>query len=274
MKQDDAKGGEAPGPAYKVNVLERAASILHAFSLDRPSLSLAEIARATDLHRSTVLRMLSTLVHSGLVMRDEETGQYSLGYEIIAMADIARAGTGVSDWARPVMKAIREELNETVVLSVRSGDFRVDVDQAIAQQAIRRVVALGEHKLLTVGAPSMAILSRLPEDELAPLLDRLRAPTLAKIPDYDFDALPARLAELRERGYHEHLSHFDVSGHPGSVGIAAPVLGKRGEVVAALGVSVPTGRYNDKLRDRIIAAVRRGAAETSARLGHVAGQAA
>lgn len=258
----------ASGPAYKVNVLERAVAILQVFTLDRFSLTLAEISRATGLHRSTVLRLLSSLSHAGLVLRDEETGQYSLGYEMIAMAEVARAGTGVSEWARPVMRAMREELNETVVLSVRSGDYRVDVDQVIGNQAIRRVVALGEHKPLTIGAPSLAILSGLSDDEVLGIVERLTDVTLSRMPDFDRPGLPAKLAALRENGFHEHMSHYGPDGKPGSAGIAAPVLGRRGEVVAAIGVSVPIGRFGIRDRERIIEIVRRGAAETSARLGN------
>ncbi|MDF0599296.1 IclR family transcriptional regulator [Psychromarinibacter sp. C21-152] len=263
----DGSDRTGDGPAYKVNVLDRAISVLQAFSVGAPHMTLAQLSRATGLHRSTVLRLLSTLAHSGLVIRDDETGQYSLGYELIAMAEVAKAGSGIADWARPVMKEIRDRLNETVALSVRSGDYRVDIDQLVANQPIRRVIAMGEHKLLTFGAPSLAIMSALPEAEAEAIVERLMPKTREAFPDFDIGAFRAQLQKVRERGYHEQHFQFGPGSWSGSVGFAGPVFGRRGEVVAAMGVSVPSGRMNDELRARAIAEVVEGCAAIGARLG-------
>ena len=255
------------GPAYKVNVLERSISVLQAFTFERPHMTLAEISRATSLHRSTVLRLLSTLAHAGLVIRDGETGQYALGYEIIAMAEVARAGSGVANWAHPVMKEISDRLNETVVLSVRLGDYRVDIEQVVGNQAIRRVVTLGEHKLLTFGAPSLSIMSGLPEAEARQIVERLRPQTLQRNPDFDEAEYFRRIEAVRRNGYHEQRSQFGAGSWSGSVGVAGPVFGRRGEVVASLGISVPSGRMTPELLERVKAEVLQGCVAVGALLG-------
>ena len=255
------------GPTYKVNVLDRAIGVLQAFSAERPRLTLAEVSRATGLHRSTALRLLSTLAHHGLVTRDADTGAYALGYEIIAMAETARAGTGLADWARPVMKDIAARLNETVVLSVRSGDARVDIDQVVANQPIRRVVTLGEHKLLTFGAASLSIMSALPPVEAQAIFDRLRDRTFATYPAFDEPAFWDQLAAIRDCGFHEQRTQYGQGTWAGSVGIAGPIHGRRGEVLGALGVTVPTARWSDDLRAAVIDQVRDGCAAITARVG-------
>lgn len=260
-----SKSGE--GPTYKVNVLDRAVGVLQAFTVERPSLTLAEISRATGLHRSTALRLLSTLAHHGLVIRDEDTGAYGLGYEIIAMAETARAGSGLTEWARPVMKEVSERLNETVVLSVRTGDHRVDIDQVVANQPIRRVIAIGEHKLMTFGAPSLSIMSGLPESDARAMFERLRERTFEKYENYDEDQFWQRLENIRQNGFHEQKSQYGKGTWAGSVGIAGPIYGRRGEVIGALGVSVPSGRWSDELREKVIEEVRAGCAAVAARMG-------
>ncbi len=250
-----------------MNVLERAIGVLQAFTVERPHMSLAEVSRATGLHRSTVLRLLSTLTHSGMVSRDSETGQYSLGYEIIAMSETARAGSGIIEQARPVMKDISDRLNETVILSVRTGDYRVDIDQIVAQQPIRRVVTLGEHKLLTFGAPSLSIMSALAMDEAEKILARLMVRTRDLAPEFDVAQFWDRLKMLREQGYNEQRSAYGPGSWSGSVGIAGPIMDRRGGVVGALGVSVPSGRITDDLRARMIDEVREGCIAIAARIG-------
>ena len=78
------------GERYRVNVLDRAVAILKAFDLSHPSLTLSEVAVRAKLHTSTCLRLLTTLRHHGMVSRDEGSGRYCLGYEILALAEVAR----------------------------------------------------------------------------------------------------------------------------------------------------------------------------------------
>ena len=265
-------GGEKPdavsadGPAYKVNVLDRAITVLQAFTHKAPRQTLAQLSRATGLHRSTVLRFLSTLEHAGFVVRDE-SGAYSLGYEIIAMAEVARTGSGISDWARPVMIEVGEALNETVVLSVRSGDHRVDIEQIVAKRPIRRVVALGERKPLTVGAPSMAFMAHLPMDEVRGIVARVGAETDEKWGPFDAAAYLDRLEAVRRDSLRVMESQFDLGQYSGTIGIAGPVFGRRGEVVAAFGVTIPMSRMSDEFRTAAMAAVQEGCAAISARIG-------
>ncbi|MCR8726161.1 IclR family transcriptional regulator [Frigidibacter sp. ROC022] len=259
--------GSTDGPTYKVNVLERAISILQAFSSETPRMSLSEIARATGLHRSTALRLLSTLTHAGMVNRDAVTGRYALGYEVIAMAEVARIGTGIVDCARPVIREMSERLNETVVLSVRSGDFRVNVEQVIGNQVVRSVVELGNQKPLTIGVPSLLILSSLPTEEVHAIAERVMPLTLAQDPEFSLEKLDRRLTQIRSDGYYMNMTHFRPDGTPGSSAIAAPIRARRGEVVATISVSLPIGRMTEATQAEAIAEALRGAEEVSARLG-------
>jgi DNA-binding IclR family transcriptional regulator len=80
----------------------------------------------------------------------------------------------------------------------------------------------------------------------------------------DPDRLKASLQEIREKGYAEAgQEQYDDSG----IGIVAPVKGVRGEVVAALGVSIPRFRYTEELRAQILPAVVEAAAKVSRSVG-------
>ena len=86
-------------------------------------MSLAEIVHAVKLPKTTVFRVLSSLAARGFCQWDAQTGKYSLGFELLRLADIRRRQSNVHDVALPVMREIRNEVNETVILSVRSGRF-------------------------------------------------------------------------------------------------------------------------------------------------------
>jgi len=245
---------------YKVNVLDRSVAILETLSQFGPSLTQAEIAKLTNLHVSTCMRLLINLRHHGLVGKDEDSGRYRLGYRLIDWAEGARGSSGLVDIARPVMRELCNTFNETVVLSVMSGDHRVDIEQFVGRQSIRRVVTLGVEKPLYAGAASRVLLSGLSTAELDSYLERVELQKLATHTITDPEQLKASLQEIRENGYAEAgQEQYEDSG----MGIVAPVKGVRGEVVAALGVSIPRFRYSEELRERILPAVLEAAAKVS-----------
>lgn len=263
-RREAAEETETGTRPYQVNVLDRAVAILDAFAQSGPSLSLSEIASQTGLHVSTCLRLLSNLKHHGLVARDEDSGRYRLGYRLLAMAEMARGSTGLVETALPVMRELSRQFNETVVISVRSGDHRVDLEQVVGQQSVRRVVTLGIEKPLYAGAASRVLLSGLSAAELESYLERVELKKLATRTITDADELKATLARIRTAGYAESVQEqFDDSGG----GIVAPVFGGRGEVVAALGISVPQFRFTAELRTQLIPAVIAAAQRVSQTIG-------
>lgn len=249
---------------YRVNVLDRAVAVLKAFTLSEPSLTLSEIAQRADLHVSTCLRLLSTLRHHGLVSRNEEDGRFRLGYEVLAIAEIARSGSGLVDWAMPVMRELNEQFDETVVISARIGDFRIDLDQIVGQQAVRRVIAIGERKPLYAGAASRVLLSGLSDDDFEAFLDRVPLRKLADQTVTDRDTLRRLVAQTRIDGYAESVQ--EQSDH-GGAGVSAAIYGARNEVVGAIGVSVPQFRFTPSLRAQLIPAILNGAARISRTVG-------
>ncbi len=252
------------GERYKVNVLDRAIAVLKVFDASHASLTLSEIAARAELHVSTCLRLLSTLRAHGMVRREEASGRYSLGYEILALAEIARTSGGLADWARPVMRELCDQFGETVVLSVRSGDHRIDLDQAIGQQNVRRVIALGERKPLYAGAASQVLLSGFTDAEVDDYLGRV---ALVKLAEHTVTE-PARLrriiARIRREGFAESIQQQSDSG---GAGVAAGIFDGRRDMVGAIGISVPQYRFTPALRRRLSTGVMTAADKISRILG-------
>ncbi|UJQ93362.1 IclR family transcriptional regulator [Mariluticola halotolerans] len=252
-----AADGKRP---YKINVLDRVVGILEAFARRGSNLSLSEIAQETDLHVSTCLRLLSNLQFHGLVTKEEDSGRYRLGYRFLALAEVARGQSGLVETARPIMRDLSRKFNETVVFSVRSGDFRIDLEQIVGLQAVRRVVTLGIEKPLYAGAASRVLLSGMSEVELDRYLARVKLKKLATRTITDVQVLKASLVDIRTQGYAKSVQEqFDDSGG----GIVAPVYGVRGEVAAALGISVPQFRFSEALQELLVPEVLKAASQVS-----------
>ncbi len=247
-------------PAYRVNVLERAIDVLEAFERAGLALRLADVAAAASLHPTTALRLLTILCHRGLVMRDGETGRYSLGYGLLALAEVAKNRAGLVERCIPTMRRLRDSLNETTLLSVRDSEWRVDIEQLVGLQENRLVVSVGTRKLLYVGAASKLLLSAMKNDEIDDYLTRTPLVARGEQTIVDPNALRTELARIRSRGYSESLSEGPSRG----AAVAAPVF-ESDVMVASLSVFLPGHRYRRHLRRGLIETVCAAAASLSQR---------
>jgi len=75
-----------------VAAVDRAFLILSAFREDDPALSLAVLARRTGLYKSTILRLMQSLMRAGFVTRLPD-GNYVVGGEPARLARLQTAIT-------------------------------------------------------------------------------------------------------------------------------------------------------------------------------------
>jgi IclR family acetate operon transcriptional repressor len=122
-----------------VRALERGLRVLKALST-APELSLAELSREVDLPASTAYRILETLRQQSFVLQHQESGRYRLGIRAFEVGSAYLSGERLHEVARPVMRNLAVDLNETVNLAVLDGADAVYVHQVEGQH--RRLLRL------------------------------------------------------------------------------------------------------------------------------------
>jgi len=267
---DTKPSGSAKTPAlrnetdrYNVSAVARALDVLQAFTYQQPELSLTAIASATGLHKATAFRLLATLSGGGMIIKDPGTGLYRLGFTLIALSEVAKTSTGFVAQARPFMRQIRDDLNETVYIAVRVGDDRINLDQLEGIRDFRRVVTLGKPSPLYVGSTSHVILAALSDEEITAYVARTEL--VAPFPGARIDAtiLWDAIANVRRNGYAEtHNKRLDEGAS-----ISALVRGAGNQMMGALTISIPIMRYSGSVRSRAITAVTVAAQTLSRQLG-------
>jgi len=248
--QDAAAGAGDPDAGQGkagVQAIDRAVAILQCFDARRPTLGISEISRATGLSTTTTHRLLAAMSSNRLVRRTSDR-RYGLGPMLVQLARSGALPTTLRDTALPFMTALRDEVDETVGLHelLPTGE-RVVVDQQESRQELRRTYTdIGVPLELPHGAPGKAILSMLPVDQQESWLSR---PITALTPKTvtDPDALRAELAEARSRGW----AGSNAERTSGIRAVAAPIFDHTGQVVGALGLSVPEVRMGDTRADEL-----------------------
>ncbi|WP_435743353.1 IclR family transcriptional regulator [Microbacterium sp. PMB16] len=194
--------------------LSRGIRILEILADAARPLAIDEVAARLGVHRSIAYRLLRTLEHHGLVIRDAGGG-VSLGARMAALA--AGVAPDLQAEALPELTAIANELGMTCFLAVLDGEDCITLASVEPRHAIASVAQRpGARHPVTIGAPGKAILAQVPVDEWP-------AGTSAEL-RRDVDL-------TRERGY--GTSHDEVI--PTVQSVAAP-LALRGRRPAAIAV--------------------------------------
>ena len=237
--------------------------VLEVFGRKSGPLALSAVVEATGKPKSTVHRILSTLVNVGFVAQDSGTGLYHLTLKVWRLGMSALSELDVLKVSRPHLESLMKEADETVHLSMldASGDV-VYVSKVESPRSIRVQTQIGRLVPSWCTATGRALLAFNPV-----AAERvLSVPRTARTPKSETD--PGRLhkilADVASKGY----AVTKEENHPEMGGIAAPIRDHGGAVVAACGIAVPSFRMDKQLVQRCIPLVLAAADAISSDLGY------
>jgi DNA-binding IclR family transcriptional regulator len=242
-----------------IQVIERMAKLLDAISVHDEPASLKLLSAETRLHPSTAFRILSSLIEQGFVERTER-GNYRLGRTLIRLGSRAGSDADIRKIALPLMEALRDELGETVNLTIREGDEVVYIERALARRMMRVEQVIGSRAPLHVTAVGKLMLGEQGEAACRSYAQRTGLPpytgnTLNKV-----NALVQHCMETSSQGY--ALDNEEAELGVGCIGTL--VYDGSGHVVAGLSISAPIERR----REEWVALVIEAAADISRQLGY------
>jgi IclR family KDG regulon transcriptional repressor len=223
-----------------LSAVDRADRALGLFSRERPEWTAADAARALGVSRSEADGVLAMLAGLGL-LRGPDDGRYRLGWRTLSLAAALLRTSPFRGEGSRILTELAEQSGETVLLTAWERD---------------RIVCIARHDgVAPVPAPFPEVGERLPDVRTA-----AAKVLLAGRPAADRDELPRALQleldAVRSSGYAcapEPLV-------PDVCSIAAPVVDRSGEVVAAVSMAIPAARWRGaQLRHR--RAVTRAAAD-------------
>jgi len=257
-KSSPRAGREAAGEPRMdqsaIEAVDRAGRILFALAASPRESSLLEVANRAGLSKPTAFRILATLVTEGLATQNRETASYRLGVLPLGLASSVLQSLPVRTIAHPIMTAIRDKVNESVVLCVRDHDFRVNVDAVEAINAISQNQQIGVPIPLYAGATSRVFLAAMEPQELAAYLDRTKLQSFSDTTIIDRARLEHEVERVRRQGFALSTAEFTIGG----IAVARIIRDRLGEPVAAMHVSIPRSRASEELIERCAAALKTG----------------
>ena len=224
-----ARRGE--GPDF-IEALARGLDVIRVFHADKPQLSLAEIAAASDLARPTARRILLTLEELGYVRN--HGGAFGLTARVLDLGMAYVGALGLWDIARPHLEALVTQTGESSSMAQLDGSDIVYVARVSVPKIIALRVDIGTRFPAAQTSQGKVLLAALPPDRVAATLTQ---PSRSGLPPYigrSLEQLQDELTEVRARGW----ALADEELAPGVRSVAAPVRDGTGTVRAAMNVTV------------------------------------
>jgi IclR family transcriptional regulator, KDG regulon repressor len=246
-----------------VQVIDRTLDIIELLSTEQNGLGVTEISKRTNLHKTTVHRILSSLYTRNYVEKNKN-GEYKIGLKLIEIAGCHINELELQTEARSYLLELSSKYNLTSHLGVLDGLDVVYIEKLETYSHMRLYKQIGYRTPAYCSSLGKCLLSSLSEMELEEIManctfERFTANTIC-----DINSFKKHLRNIR-------IQKWAMDNQEQTIGqrcIAAPIYDYRGDVIAAVSGSGNLEQLPDEKINVIADYIVNIAIEISKRLGY------
>jgi len=243
-----------------MQAIDRAFTVLRAVASRPGTSTLADVTKAAELPKSTVLRLLLALEAQGAVQT--LGGRYAIGPGLAVLSHQTNPASALKELARPHLAALVEEVQENAALAIADGSSALYVDTAMTDSSVTVQDWTDERLPFHASAAGLALMSTWDDSQLVAYAgDGLNAFTDSTI--VTLEGLRERMAAIRVDGVAWTMHEFsdDVNG------VGAPILDADGNAIGAINIYGPDYRFPGERRPTsIVTPLLEACAKITARL--------
>lgn len=245
-----------------VKSADRVLAVLELLARKAQALSHTEIAAALGIPKSSLTQLLRNLSARAYIASAPGANTFALGPAVFALAQRGRRGRDLVALTQPHVEQITRETGESSSLNLlREGEIERACG-ADSPHALTFSMKIGARAPLYAVSSGKAIMAFLPPAERDRHLSKL---AFARITPRTIGSSRRLLSELR-RAAADGVAYSFEEFTPGIIGVAVPVLDQRRYPIGALNVAIPTVRYGEATRRRVIESLRIAARSLEAEL--------
>jgi DNA-binding IclR family transcriptional regulator len=239
-KEPPNSTGGASDPS-EAPALSRGLALLEKLSEFPNGLTLTQLSAAIGSPKNSTSRLIQTLVACGYVVRDDATLLIRLTGKVLKLVHPRAGDVSFVECALPVMRDLRDQTGETVLLGVAIGDEVVIIEKVESRKPIRIGVDIGLRLDLHNNAPGKVIVAFQHPKERERLIRRLKLTPTTPHTITDGEELRRECDRIVEQGYGTDREEHGV----GIRCVAAPVFQKPNQILGCIWVSAPSGRLTE-----------------------------
>lgn len=263
MKQAQVRIDEIE-KSYSVPNLERALSIIELLKDCPAGLSLTELQSRLGFPKSSIFRITQTLVDRGYLVKSDQPSLFSLSKKFLHIGLSTLSESSLIEKCLPLMRSLREELRETVLLGAVVEGEGVLLEQVLGSHPFTFMLKVGHRFHIHPSAPGKAILAFLPDSECESILntisfEKFNDRTITNINDFKKE-----LEKVRTCGYGIDYAEELEGVHC----VGAPIFNQYAYPISALWVTAPSARLPFEKFEEVGAAIREVCLSISQQFGY------
>lgn len=249
-----------------VQSLDRAILLLEELVMYPDGCGVTHLASLTGLHKSTVHRILNSLMAKGYIEKNSETDKYYLGIKLLHLSSAILDRMDVRKVARPLLEDLCYSTGEVVHLSILGTGVAIYIDKVEnPNKNIRMYSQIGKTIPLHCTGMGKILLAWLPTEEVETILKTYGMKAHTKNTITDIEKMKEHLKSIKEKLY----TIDEIEHEEGIRCVAAPIFDNKGAVVASVSVSGTIMHVTKERLPELIGKVTEVANEISYRLGYI-----
>lgn len=222
--------------------LDRGLRVIRAFNQDTPFMTVAEVARRTEMSRAAARRFLMTLQKLGYAGCDRNQ-RYFLRPTILALGYSYLSSLNLQDSVQSVFHDVATRIGGACSMAILDDLDIIYVARASTYQPLRVSVRVGDRLPAHVSSLGRILLGRLSDDEIDDHISRIE---LRRFTEHS-TANPARLKDMIIAARNAGWIAANSERIFGLLSLAVPIRNRAERIVAALSVSVQNRYTPDSL---------------------------
>lgn len=253
--------------ANPIQSADRIFAVLEALA-EHGSMRIIELSELLGLHKSTIHRLLASLISMGYVTQNMQTGTYSLTYKLVEMSGKILKNTDILSLVHPYAEELSNACDETVHFVTKSEHSVLYLEKVESRSVKARTFRLSSQAGITCpmycSGVGKVILAYLPESEVDEIWNASPIEQRTEYTITNPDTLKKELAVIRQKGYALDNEENEL----GIRCIAVPVFDYHETPRYALSISSLVSRMPDERLDELADLLLEASHAISRVLGH------
>ena len=221
-----------------VQSVDRALAILGIVS-QHNQIGITDICKALDLNKTTVYRLLSTLMNNGYIEQVKGSNKYRCTFKLFEMGNKRIQDLDLLEEAKPALEKLADLTKETVHLVVEEGTEIVYIHKVESTNTIRMHTWVGKKNPMYRTAVGKAILAFSDKEKAIDIWNKSEIVQNTPYTITNINDFLEQLVLVRKNGYAIDNEETEI----GIRCVAAPILDFSKNVIGALSISIPTIRF-------------------------------
>ncbi|MBO8173340.1 MAG: IclR family transcriptional regulator [Bacillaceae bacterium] len=231
-----------------IQAVDRALKILDLFDERDRELSITEISKRMQLHKSTVHSLLKTLQKHRYIVQNEENGKYSLGLKLLERGNFVMSTMDIRAIAKRHLEHLSDLTGFTVHLVILDGSEGVYIDKVEGTGSTVLYSKIGRRVPIHTSAVGKSLVAFKTDEEIEQLLKGYTFHKRTENSIQSREVFEKEIETVRMRGY----AVDNEENEPGIYCISVPVKDHSGKVIAAISISMPVTTVSQEKVDEYV----------------------